>query len=297
MKDTIFKGMATALITPMDEFGNIDFKALERLLKFQLDNGADALLVNGTTGESAALEDWEKLALAEYVIRYTNGKVPVIVGTGSNNTFHSKCLSKEAQALGADALLLVTPYYNKTSQEGLVKHFTEIADQVSIPVIVYNVPGRTGVDIAPETYERLAGHPNIIGIKEAGGNISKIAKTMALCGGCLDLYSGNDDQTLPILSLGGKGVISVAGNLIPREMGEICRAFFRGDIEESRRLQLEMLDLMTLLFCDVNPIPVKAAFEMMGMGTGTLRLPLVPLAEEKRRELAGIMKKHGLLQG
>lgn len=292
MKHTIFKGSGTAIVTPMDEKGNIDFRSLGKLLEFQLNCCADAIIVSGTTGESATLEDWEILALAEYVIRYVDHRVPVIVGTGSNNTAHSVFLSKEAEALGADGLLQVTPYYNKTSQKGLIEHFTAIGDSVDIPMIIYNIPGRTGMNIKPETYLELSAHPNICGIKEASGNFSQTAETMRLCEDRLDLYSGNDDQTLPILSLGGVGVISVLGNLMPKEMHDLCSSYLEGETEKSRKLQLGLLDLMEAMFCDVNPIPVKAALSMMGMCRDTCRLPLVPLSGNEKEKLRKIMEKH-----
>lgn len=295
MKNTIFKGSGTAMVTPMDGDGNIDFNALGKMLEFQLANRADAVIVSGTTGESAVLEDWEIIALAEYVIRYVDHRIPVIVGTGSNNTAHSIFLSKEAEALGADGLLQVTPYYNKTSQRGLIKHFTAIGDSVDIPMIIYNVPSRTGMDIRPETYLELSSHPNICGIKEASGDFNRIAKTAELCEGRLDIYSGNDSQTLPILSLGGQGVISVLGNLMPTEMHLLCRSFLDGEIEKSRKLQLSLLDLMNALFCDVNPIPVKAALEMMGMCGEFCRLPLVPLSKEQKEKLRKLMEKYDLI--
>lgn len=295
MKHAIFKGAATAIITPMDGAGNVDFRSLKRLLDFQIENGIDAIVVTGTTGESSTLEDWEKIAVAEFVIKYVDHRVPVIVGTGSNDTSHAVFLSKEAENLDADGLLLVTPYYNKTSQRGLIRHFTEIADSVNIPAILYNVPTRTGVSINPETYLELSKHPNICGIKEASGNLSHIAKVAALCGDELSLYSGNDDQIVPILSLGGEGVISVLGNIMPRETHEICRFYFDGEVKMSSGLQLELLDLMNALFSDVNPIPVKAALEMMGICKGNLRLPLVEMEEGSRAKLKRIMEDHGLL--
>lgn len=279
----------------MDEAGNIDFVSLGRLLEFQLNHHADAVIVSGTTGESAVLEDWEIIAVAEYVIRYVDHRIPVIVGTGSNNTAHSIFLSKEAQNLGADGLLQVTPYYNKTSQKGLIRHFTAIGDSVDIPMIIYNVPSRTGMNIKPETYLELSAHPNICGIKEASGSFAQIAETASLCEGRLDIYSGNDNQTLPVLALGGQGVISVLGNLMPKEMHDLCYSYFRGETGKSRRMQLSLLDLMNALFCDVNPIPVKSALNMMGICGDFCRLPLVPLCGDQKEELRKIMEKHGLV--
>ncbi|MDK2965721.1 MULTISPECIES: 4-hydroxy-tetrahydrodipicolinate synthase [Lacrimispora] len=289
MNNGIFKGSAAAIVTPMDKQGSLDLTAMERLLKFQLENGTDAILVNGTTGESSTLQEKEKLELLEFVIHYVNHRVPVIMGTGSNSTSCSIQLSRKAQSLGASALLLVTPYYNKTSQHGLVEHFNTIADRVDIPVILYNVPTRTGVNIEPETYLKLSEHPNIRAVKEAGGNISHIAKTAALCGDRLDLYSGNDDQTVPVMSLGGKGVISVLANIMPYEMHTMCELFFKGEIKKSRDMQLELLRIMNAMFMDVNPVPVKAALSILGLCEEKYRLPLVPLKESDKEKLKNIM--------
>lgn len=291
MKRQIFAGMATALVTPMDGSGGIDYPALEGLLEFQIEHGADALVILGTTGEASTLTDREKAELAEFAVRRVDKRLPVIMGTGSNDTRHSAMLSREAERIGADGLLLVTPYYNKTSQEGLIRHFETIADQVTIPVILYNVPTRTGVNICPETCGRLAAHPNICGIKEASGNLSQVAKIAALCGDDLAIYSGNDDQILPVLSLGGQGVISVLGNLMPEETARICRLFWEGKREESTALQLELLDLMNAMFWDVNPIPVKAALEIMGMCRQDCRLPLVPMDGAMKQELKMLMNR------
>ena len=296
MNDGIFKGSATAIVTPMDKHGNLDLVAMERLLKFQLENGTDAILVNGTTGESSTLEEKEKTDLLEFVVHYVNHRVPVIMGTGSNSTSNSVRLSRKAQSLGASALLLVTPYYNKTSQHGLVEHFNTIADRVDIPIILYNVPTRTGVNIEPETYLKLSEHPNIRAVKEAGGNISHIAKVAALCGDRLDLYSGNDDQTVPIMSLGGKGVISVLANIMPQEMHSMCELFFEGQVKKSRDMQLELLRIMNAMFMDVNPVPVKAALSVLGLCEEKYRLPLVPLKETDKEKLKNIMESYFLVQ-
>ncbi|WP_077613108.1 4-hydroxy-tetrahydrodipicolinate synthase [Clostridium sp. Marseille-P2415] len=292
MKDAIFKGSAVAIVTPMDEHGNLDFTAMEKLLKFQLENGTDAIVVSGTTGESATLEEKEELELIEFVVHYVNHRVPVIMGTGSNCTAHAVRMSRKAQALGASALLQVTPYYNKTSQHGLVEHFTAVADSVDIPVILYNVPTRTGVNINPETYLKLSEHPNIKAIKEAGGNISHIAKVAALCGDRLDLYSGNDDQTVPILSLGGKGVISVLANIMPFETHMMCQYFFDGEIEKSRNMQLELLNIMNAMFMDVNPVPVKAALSILGLCGENYRLPLTRMPDKDKEKLKQIMESY-----
>ena len=295
MKRRIFTGMATALVTPMDGSGGIDYPALYGLLEFQIEHEADALVVMGTTGEASTLTDKEKNELAAFVIRRVDKRIPVILGTGSNDTRKAAALSREAELAGADGILLVTPYYNKTSQEGLIRHFETIADQVSLPVILYNVPTRTGVNICPETCRRLAKHPNICGLKEASGNISQVAGTAALCGDSLDIYSGNDDQILPVLSLGGQGVISVLGNIMPKETAELCRLFREGKVLESTALQLKLLPLMNAMFWDVNPIPVKAALSLMGMCKEDCRLPLVPLAPERKGELKVLMKGYGVL--
>lgn len=291
----IFEGSAAAVITPMDNDGNIDFSAMERLLDFQLENHTDGIVVNGTTGESAVLSDEERLQIIAFTIKHIGGRIPVIAGTGSNCTAHAVRLSKETEALGADALLVVTPYYNKASQQGLQEHFTAIADSVKLPIILYNVPGRTGVNISPETCRKLSGHPNIQAIKEAGGDISRVAKIASLCRNDLDIYSGNDDQTVPVLSLGGKGVISVLANIMPKEMHEMCRLFLDGKTAESAGMQLELLDLMNALFCEVNPIPVKAALNLMGFCKESYRLPLTPMGSAERDRLIKVMKRYLLI--
>lgn len=292
MEKMIFKGSAVAIVTPMDSLGRVDYEGLRHLLAFHLEHGTDAIVVMGTTGESAAMETKEKLQVIEYVIKYIDKRLPVIAGTGSNCTAHALSLSKEVKKLGADALLQVTPYYNKTSQNGLIRHFETIADNVELPIILYNVPSRTGVNISPDTCLVLSKHSNIRGIKEASGNISQIAKIASLCGEDFAIYSGNDDQTLPILSLGGKGVISVLANVMPLECHQMCQLFFEGDVKESRRIQLELLDLMEALFWDINPIPVKAALSFMGMCEENLRLPLIPMEPDMRDGLFKILKHH-----
>ena len=294
MKHSIFEGSAAAIVTPMDDYGNLDYEAMGRLLDRIMDGGTDAVVVNGTTGESATLDDREKLSVMEYVIRHVDGRIPVIAGTGSNCTEHAVKLSREAEKLGADGLLQVTPYYNKASQEGLVRHFTEVGDHVGIPILLYNVPSRTGVDIRPETYRILSEHPNIRGTKEAGGNKAALARTAALCGDGFDIYSGNDDQTLPIMALGGKGVISVLANIMPRQTHDMCRLFLDGKIKESRKMQLKLLDIMDALFWDVNPIPVKAALSIMGVCTDSCRLPLTPMGRDQKKRLAAVMQRYGL---
>ncbi|MBE6689040.1 MAG: 4-hydroxy-tetrahydrodipicolinate synthase [Ruminococcaceae bacterium] len=295
MKKTVFRGAATALITPFKD-GKIDYESFGRLIDFQIDGGIDALVVCGTTGEPSTLDDAEHINAMEYCIQRTAGRVPVLCGTGSNDTAYAISLSKRACEMGADALLMVTPYYNKTSQRGLVKHFNAVADSVDKPIIVYNVPGRTGLCIKPETYAELAKHPNIVAFKEAGGDMSAIAHTMALCGDELTLYSGNDDQIVPIMSLGGSGVISVLSNLIPREVHNICALFEQGKTKESLKLQLKYHDLISALFCEVNPIPVKAAMALMGYCNGELRLPLCEMEEKNAAKLASIMKELGIIK-
>ena len=292
MKRSIFEGSAAAVVTPMDEYGNLDLDAMGRLLDWLLEEKTDAIVVNGTTGESATLDDNEKMEVIGFVIRHVNGRVPVIAGTGSNCTEHAVKLSREAEKLGADALLQVTPYYNKASQEGLVRHFTQVGDHVGIPMILYNVPSRTGVTIQPETYRILSEHPNIRGAKEAGGNMSMIAKTAALCGDGFDIYSGNDDQTIPIMALGGKGVISVLANIMPRLTHDMCRLFLECKLEEIRKMQLYLLDIMEALFWDVNPIPVKAALSIMGMCMDSCRLPLTPMKAGEKAKLEAVMKRY-----
>ncbi len=294
MKKTVFTGAATAIITPMREDGAVNYDALGRLIDFQLENHIDAIVTCGTTGESATLDHEEHCEVIRFTVDRIAGRVPVIAGTGSNDTAYSLELSKEAEHMGADALLLVSPYYNKTSQTGLVRHFTYVADRVNIPCILYNVPSRTGCNIKPETYQALSKHPNIVATKEANGDLSAAAVTAALCGDDLTIYSGNDDQVVPLLSLGGKGVISVFSNLLPQTMHDINALWFQGKHEESRKLFLQWLDLMNALFIDVNPIPVKEAANMLGMQAGPCRLPLTDMDEPSRQKLRGALERHGL---
>lgn len=296
MKKVIFKGAGVAIVTPFQADGAIDFKELGRLIDFNIDNGTDAIVITGTTGESATMTDEEHKAAIKFAIDHTNGRVPVVAGTGSNDTSYAVQLSKYAEQVGADALLLVTPYYNKCSQQGLIKHFTAIADAVNIPIVVYNVPSRTGVNIGVDTYAELAKHKNIAATKEASGDLSAIAKIRSICGDNLAVYSGNDDQIVPILSLGGSGVISVLSNIMPQETHDICQLYFDGKVQESSALQLKLLDLINLLFVDVNPIPVKMAMREMGFKVGELRMPLCDMEEAKLAKLKAAMKKHGLLK-
>ena len=291
---TIFHGAATALITPMNESG-IDYDAFGRVIDWQIEQGIDALVIAGTTGEGATLSDEEHKKAIDFSVKRIAGRVPVIAATGSNDTQYAVSLSKYACEVGADALLVVTPYYNKATQNGLVKLYNVIADASTKPIILYNVPSRTGVNIEPSTYAKLAEHPNIAAIKEANGNISKIAETAALVGDKLDIYSGNDDQVVPIMSLGGKGVISVLSNIMPAKTAEMCERFFKGDIEGSRALQLKLLPLINALFCEVNPIPVKAAMGAMGWCKNYVRLPLTPMEDAHWQKLRSLMAEQGLL--
>ena len=294
MKKTIFTGAATALITPFDSNGKIDYEKFAELVEFQINEGINALVVCGTTGEASTLTDDEHRDAISFVVKQTAGRVPVIAGTGSNDTEYAIGLTQHACEAGADAVLVVTPYYNKATQKGLIRMYTEIADASTKPVILYNVPSRTGVSIEPSTYLALADHPNIVAIKEANGNISKIAETMALVGDKLDLYSGNDDQIVPIMSLGGKGVISVLSNVVPAKTVEICDKFFNGDVSGSCKLQLELLPLINALFCEVNPVPVKAAMAHMGYTVNNLRSPLYPMEDANEEKLLKVMREQGI---
>lgn len=296
MKKTIFTGAAVAIVTPMFEDGSINYEKLGNLIDWQIENSTDAIVICGTTGESACFTDQEHIDCIEFAVKRTAGRVPVIAGAGSNDTRYALDLCKESKRLGADALLQVTPYYNKTSQRGLIAHFTKLADATDLPTILYNVPSRTGVNIAPATYAELAKHPNIVATKEASGNLSQVAQIKALCGDALDIYSGNDDQILPIMSLGGKGVISVLSNVMPKETHDMCAAYLNGDKEKAAQMQLKYLDLINHLFMDVNPIPVKEALNLMGWDVGECRLPLVSMEEAQVQKLAASMKAAGLLK-
>ena len=295
MKNTIFTGAGVAIVTPMNEDGSVNYDAYADLIDFQIENKTDAIITCGTTGESSTLSDDEHREVIRFAIEQTAGRVPVIAGTGSNDTKYAIELSQAAGEMGADGLLLVTPYYNKTSQRGLVAHFGMIAESVKTPMILYSVQSRTGVNIAPETALELSKYDNIVAIKEASGNISQVAKIRALCGDNLDVYSGNDDQIVPLLSLGGKGVISVLSNVAPEVAHNICQFYFDGKVEESMKLQLEYLDLCNDLFVDVNPIPVKEALNMMGMNAGPCRMPLYEMTDAAKDKLAATLAKHGLL--
>ncbi len=293
MKHTIFTGAATAIITPFAGDG-IDWDAFGRLVDFQLDEGIDALVVAGTTGEGSTITDREHEDLTAFCVKRVAGRVPVIAGTGSNNTAHAIERTETACRAGADAVLLVTPYYNKTTQRGLVASFSAIADASSVPCILYNVPSRTGLNMLPETLAELSKHEKIAAVKEACGSISQVAKERELCGDSLDVYSGNDDQTVPVLSLGGKGVISTVANIVPGEMAEMCRRFFAGDVKGAADLQLKLLSLMNQVMIETNPIPVKAACAAMGFGQNLLRLPLVQMEEGNRQKMLQLMREAGL---
>ena len=293
MKNTVFTGVATAIVTPLNEKG-VDYEAFDRLIQWQIEEGINAIVVAGTTGEGSTLTDEEHKAVIKFAVEKVAGRVPVIAGTGSNDTAYAIELTKFACEAGADAMLVVTPYYNKATQKGLIQSFTAIADASTKPVILYNVPSRTGCNIEPETCAILAEHPNIAGIKEASGNISQIAKIASLVKGKMDIYSGNDDQIVPIMSLGGKGVISVLSNILPKETVEICDKYFAGKTQESPDLQLKYLELVDALFCEVNPIPVKAATAAMGYGENYLRLPLTPMDEAKKQNMFRLMKECGI---
>lgn len=292
----IFKGAGVAIITPFHEDGSVDYEKFGELIEFQVQNKTDAIIVCGTTGESSTLTHEEHLEVIRYCVEKVDHRIPVIAGTGSNCTQTAVYLSKEAENSGADALLLVTPYYNKGTQNGLYRHFKTIADSVKIPVILYNIPGRTGVALQPETIVRLCKEvENIVGVKDATGNISQTAHLMKLAEGCVDLYSGEDGIIVPMLSLGGKGVISVLSNVAPAQTHEICSRFFEGDVEGSCELQLRALPLVDALFCEVNPIPVKKAAELMGLCGGTLRMPLTEMEPEHAARLEKELKAFGVL--
>lgn len=294
MKEIIFKGAGVAIITPFK--GNeIDFAELARLIDFNIENGTDAIVITGTTGESATMSDEEHKEAIKFTVEHVNKRIPVIAGTGSNDTAYAVQLSEYAEKVGADGLLLVTPYYNKCSQRGLIKHFTYIADKVNIPIVLYNVPSRTGVNIAIDTYVELAKHPRIVAVKEASGDLSAIIKIKEACGDNLHIYSGNDDQIVPILSIGGMGVISVLSNVMPKEAHDICQFYFDGKVKESAALQIKLLTLINTLFIEVNPIPVKTALGLMGYQVGELRMPLCEMAEGNLAKLKAVMKENQLI--
>ena len=295
MNKHVFTGSGVALITPMHPDGSVNYEELERLLEFQIANNTDAIIACGTTGEAATLTVKEHCEVLSFVCEKVAGRIPVIAGTGSNDTSTAIELSKSAQISGADALLSVTPYYNKTSQEGLFRHFTTIADNIDLPMILYNVPSRTGCNIKPKTYARLCQHENIVATKEANGDISSVSQTRSLCGDNLDIYSGNDDQTVPFMSLGALGVISVFANFCPREMHEICELCLNNNFAEASKMNFHYVELMDIMFSDVNPIPVKTAMNLIGFHAGECRLPLVNMSYSAYHDLKECLQKYDLI--
>ena len=293
MKNTIFKGMATAMVTPLTPEG-VDYEALGRFIDFQLEKGINALVAVGTTGESATLSPEERKEVIRFTIDRVNGRVPVIAGTGTNNTAHAIDYSVSACHCGADALLVVTPYYNKATQNGLIAHYTAIADKVDKPIVLYNVPSRTGCNLLPATIEKLAEHPNIAAVKEASGNMAQVVELFARCGDKIDVYSGEDGLTVPILSMGGAGTISVLSNVVPQEAVAMTDAFFAGDVTAAAQWQCRLLPLINCLFSEVNPIPAKAAVSAMGFGAENIRLPLTPMEDDHRQKLFAEMRKLGV---
>lgn len=296
MKPVIFEGAGVAIATPMCSDGSVNYDVLAQLVDFQIKNKTDAIIVCGTTGEAKTMNTDEHIKVIKFVVDEVRGRIPVIAGAGSNDTAYGVNLAEESVNCGADALLLVTPYYNKTSQEGLIAHYNFIADRAKKPIILYNVPSRTGMNILPETYAQLSRHPMIVASKEANGDISALAKSIELCGDNLAFYSGNDDQTTAFMALGAKGVISVLSNIMPLEAHNIAQAALDGDFKKSAELQIKYLEMCQTLFCDVNPIPVKAALNMMGFEAGECRMPLYHLSEENYKKLEKSMKKYGLIK-
>lgn len=293
---SIFTGAGVAIVTPMNEDGSVNFDSFRNLVEEQIAGGTDCIIVCGTTGEASTLSHEEHLECIKFVVDVVNKRIPVIAGTGSNCTSTAVYLSQEAEKYGVDGVLLVTPYYNKATHNGLVKHFVEIANSIKIPVVLYNVPSRTGCNILPETVVKIiAAARNVVAIKEASGNISQVAKLAKLTKGAIDIYSGNDDQIIPILSLGGKGVISVLSNVAPKQTHDIVAEYLNGNVEKARQLQLEALDLCDALFCEVNPIPVKAALNLMGKNVGPLRMPLTEMEDNNKEKLQRAMKEYGIL--
>lgn len=292
----VFKGAGVAIITPFHEDGSVNYEKFTEIIEEQIAGGTDAIIVCGTTGEAATLTHEEHLDVIRHCVEVVKGRIPVVAGTGSNCTETAVYLSQEAEKIGADALLVVTPYYNKATQNGLFAHFKTVADSVKLPIILYNVPSRTGCNIQPQTLVRLCNEvSNIVGVKEASGNISQVAKIMSLANGKIDLYSGNDDQIVPLLSLGGKGVISVLSNVAPKQTHDICQKYFDGDVEGSMKEQLRAIELIDALFCEVNPIPVKTALNLMGKEVGPLHMPLSPMEPQNVEKLRNAMKAYGIL--
>ena len=293
---SIFEGAGVALVTPFKENGDVNYDKLEEILEEQIAGGTDAIVICGTTGEAATMSHEEHLSVIKYGCEVVKGRIPVVAGTGSNCTREAVYMSQKAEEVGADGVLLVTPYYNKATQNGLIAHFTTIAESIKIPALLYHIPGRTGVTMKPETIVSLCKNvPNIVGVKEASGNFSSIATMMSMADGCIDVYSGNDDQIVPLLSMGGKGVISVLSNVAPRQTHEICQKFFDGDVKGSAQMQLDAIPLVSALFSEVNPIPVKAAMNMMGKEVGPLRLPLTEMEDAHKEVLKQAMKAYGIL--
>lgn len=295
MKDIIFEGSGVALITPFTQDLKIDYEQLEKLVEFQIAGGTDSIIACGTTSEASTLSNEDHLEVIRFIVQKVKGRIPVIAGTGSNDTLHCVELSLEAKKCGADGLLIVTPYYNKTSQKGLIAHYNYVADHVKMPIVLYNVPGRTGLNILPETYYALSKNPYIVALKEANGNMSALAETIALCGDDLIIYSGDDNQTLPIMAMGGKGVISVIANILPAPMHTLAAAMLKGDLETARSITAAYLDLMNGMMMDVNPIPVKEAMNQMGLGAGPCRLPLTGMTDENIQKMTSMLQKHNLV--
>ena len=292
---SIFTGAATALVTPMHADGSVNFDKLKELVEFQITNGIDALVICGTTGEASTISDEDQIECVRFAKEVAAGRVPIIAGAGSNDTAHCIELAQACEKAGADAVLLVTPYYNKATQKGLILHYTAIAESINIPIILYNVPGRTGCNLAPKTVLELSKVKNIVAVKEASGNLSQVAEIAALCGPDFDIYSGNDDQILPVLSLGGKGVISVLSNVAPKNTHDMVANFLNGSVQDSIKLQLDAIELVSALFCEVNPIPVKAALNLMGYEVGSCKLPLCDMEEKNLEVLRTAMKNYGLI--
>lgn len=296
MKNTLFTGAGVAIVTPFNADGSVNYDALGNMLEYQIANETDAIIICGTTGEASTLTDDEQIDVIEYTVNKVNKRIPVIAGAGSNDTAHGINLCKRCEKVGADGLLMVTPYYNKTTQKGLIKYYTDIAKAVDLPIIMYSVAGRTGLNIAPKTVETLAEIDNIVAVKEASGNLSQVADIAARCGDKIDIYSGNDDQILPVLSLGGKGVISVLSNVAPKYTHDMVMSYMNGDTAKATKMQLDCIDLVHSLFSEVNPIPVKEALNMMGMNAGGYRAPLVEMEDDNRAKLEQSMKAFGLIK-
>lgn len=292
----VFTGSCCAIITPFDKDGNRNFEALEKIIEFQIEGKTDCICACGTTGEASTMNDQEHLEVIDFIIKKVNGRIPVIAGTGSNDTRHGLELCKEACNLGADGLLVVTPYYNKTTQRGLIHHYTTLADNVDKPIIMYNVPGRTGCNITPATLKVLAEHPNIAGIKEASSNMAQVVEMMSLCADKIDFYSGCDEINVPIISMGGKGAISVLANVAPTQTHNMVQSALDGDYKTAAKMQMEAFDLINALFCEVNPIPVKEGMNILGFDAGSTRLPLYEMAPENVERLRKSMQDYGLIK-